>query len=60
MATRTQLTNNQIRSMSAKYRKGATAEELASEFDLSVSTVLRILRNANVEIRSRGRRPSEG
>jgi len=60
VATRVEITSNQIRSMKSRYLKGETAQELAGAFKVSTSTVLRLLREAGTEIRQRGRRPSDG
>jgi Mor family transcriptional regulator len=56
MATAIALTSNQTRSMVSRYTKGETVRDLAGFFDISTTSVLRILRDNNVKIRPRGRR----
>ncbi len=53
------ITNNQTRSITAGYKNGATIRELADKFEISNSSVLRILRENKVKIRPRGRRPND-
>lgn len=55
MATRIELTTAQIKSMAKKYQKGMGAVALGLEYEVSPSTVLRLLREEGVEIRGRGR-----
>lgn len=52
------ITSNQTRSIVARYKKGETIREIADLFEISNSTVLRILRDNKVKIRPRGRRPA--
>lgn len=46
---------NTVRSMVAKYKKGAGLVALAEEFDLSVPVLRRTLVDAGAKIRGRGR-----
>lgn len=52
---RIEVTANAKRSMVAKYNKGAGLVALAEEFELSVPVVRRVLAEAGVTIRGRGR-----
>lgn len=49
------VTANTVRSMVAKYKKGAGLVALATEFDLSVPVIRRTLADAGAEIRGCGR-----
>lgn len=57
---RVKLTSNQTRSIISRYNKGDTAAKLADEFNVSTATMIRWLKNEGVEMRPRGRQPSEG
>lgn len=50
-----EVTANAKRSMVSKYNKGAGLIALAEEFELSIPVVRRVLVNAGVTIRGRGR-----
>jgi len=51
------LTNGKKNSIIKQYQKGATGAELSLKFMVSVSTIFNVLRDANITIRPRGRRP---
>ncbi len=52
------ITSNQTRSIVSRYKKGETVRDLATSFEISNTSVLRILRENKVKIRPRGRRPN--
>ncbi len=52
---RIEVTSNQARSMVAKYKKGVGMKGLAGQFACTVHAVRRVLVDAGVAIRGRGR-----
>jgi hypothetical protein len=55
MAVKHELTSNQIRSIVARYKNGESSVKLAERFEVSIPTVLRILRTNKVKVHPRGR-----
>ena len=53
--TKVTITANQTRSLVSKYAKGTGLVALAKEFELSVPVIRRLLDEADVTIRGRGR-----
>ena len=51
------LTNDQITSISSKYREGASSADLAAQYGVSKTSIVEILRQQNVPVRDRRLKP---
>lgn len=56
-ASRKAFETNKVKEIADKYRNGASADDLAAEYGVQRSTVLRTLRREGFEVRPTGRRP---
>lgn len=54
---KSKLTDAQKKSIATKYAKGFSGNDLAIQFNVSVSTIFNALRDQGVTIRPRGRQP---
>lgn len=57
MTTMISMTKRSEQTLRTRYKEGWTVRDLAAEYDISVTTVLRLLRAKGVKIRPRGPRP---